>query len=60
MPRNVEIKARVADRTGVEERARRIATEAPVDLDQDDTFFRCPSGRLKLRELAPDRGELIH
>lgn len=26
---------------------------------QDDTFFRCESGRLKLRTLAPDKGELI-
>ena len=57
---NVEIKARVQDLEQVEHRARRIATEGPMDLSQDDTFFACASGRLKLRELAPDRGELIH
>ena len=57
--RNVEVKARVADPAAVEDRARRLATEGPFELEQDDTFFRCATGRLKLRELAPDRGELI-
>jgi len=59
MARNVEIKARVADRDDLERRARAIATEGPVQIAQDDTFFRCESGRLKLRALGPDRGELI-
>lgn len=58
--RNIEIKARVADLARVEARARRIAGEGPVDISQDDTFFACPNGRLKLRQLAPGRGELIH
>lgn len=31
----------------------------PTTLQQDDTFFVCAKGRLKLRELAPDRGRLI-
>lgn len=60
MTRNVEIKARVADLSEIEARARRLATEGPIDLLQDDTFFGCANGRLKLRELSPDRGELIH
>ncbi|MBI3448183.1 MAG: class IV adenylate cyclase [Acidobacteria bacterium] len=59
MPRNVEVKARVADLPAVEARARALADQGPFDLTQDDTFFRSPAGRLKLRELAPDRGELI-
>ena len=29
-------------------------------IRQWDTFFRVATGRLKLREFAPDRGELIH
>jgi len=57
--RNVEWKARLRDPVGVEARAARLATDGPLDLEQDDTFFACPAGRLKLRELAPDRGELI-
>lgn len=57
--RNVEIKARVAKLPLVEARARELADQGPFDLSQDDTFFACASGRLKLREFAPDRGELI-
>src|SRR5258708_12266225 len=58
--RNVEIKARVGDLGPVEARARTIATEGPVQLSQDDTFFPCARGRLKLRQFADGRGELIH
>jgi adenylate cyclase len=57
--RNVEIKARVADREALLRRAQAIATEGPVEIAQDDTFFHCKSGRLKLRVFAEDRGELI-
>lgn len=59
MPRNIEIKARVRDLGEMEARARALADRGPFDLVQDDTFFACASGRLKLRELAADRGELI-
>jgi predicted adenylyl cyclase CyaB len=57
--RNVEIKARVADRDALVRRAQAIATEGPVEIAQDDTFFRCDGGRLKLRVFSEDRGELI-
>ena len=60
MPRNVEIKARVDDLAAIEVRARAIATSGPVEIAQDDTFFTCASGRLKLREFGDGRGELIH
>lgn len=60
MSRNIEIKASVGDLVPIEARARAIATRGPEDLVQDDTFFICGSGRLKLRELAGNRGELIH
>lgn len=59
MGRNVEIKARVRDRADLERRAAALADGPPVELRQDDTFFDCPRGRLKLRVLAPDLGELI-
>lgn len=58
--RNIEIKARVADLAAIEARAAAIADSGPVDIAQDDTFFACPQGRLKLRELAPGQGQLIH
>ena len=57
--RNVEIKARVDDRESLEKRAKAIATEGPVDLVQDDTFFAGAKGRLKLRQFPDGRGELI-
>jgi len=60
MARNVEIKARVDDLASVEDRARAIAGSGPIDLAQDDTFFACARGRLKLRELGDGHGELIH
>lgn len=59
MARNVEIKARVADRDALIARAAAVATEGPVEILQDDTFFRCESGRLKLRAFSEERGELI-
>jgi adenylate cyclase class IV len=60
MPRNIEIKASVGDLAPVEARARAIATRGPEDLVQDDTFFACSRGRLKLREFDAGHGELIH
>ena len=34
--------------------------DAPVEIHQDDTFFVCGSGRIKLRAFADGTGELIH
>jgi len=58
--RNVEIKARVPDLAVVEAAARRIATEGPHDIEQDDTFFSCATGRLKLRQFSSTQGQLIY
>ena len=59
MPRNVEVKARVTDFDALRRRAESMS-DAPVEvLDQRDTFFAVPHGRLKLRVLAPDACELI-
>lgn len=59
MPQNIEIKARVADRHGLLKRATALATGDPIEIHQDDTFFRCASGRLKLRDFGNGQGELI-
>ncbi len=59
MPRNVEIKARIAGVAALTPLAARLADTGPVVLDQDDTFFACPNGRLKLREQAGAAAELI-
>jgi predicted adenylyl cyclase CyaB len=59
MARNVEIKARVRDAEAVRDRVVALAGD-PVDvLEQLDTFYITPRGRLKLRVLAPDQCELI-
>jgi adenylate cyclase class IV len=58
VPSNIEIKARVKDPVGF----RRIATELSDSRDvlqQDDTFFQCPKGRLKLRSFPDGSGQLI-
>jgi predicted adenylyl cyclase CyaB len=59
MSRNIEIKARVTDRAGLLERAARLAHSAPTLIEQDDTFFTCSNGRLKLRAFPGGDGELI-
>ena len=56
---NIEIKARVSDFRGLMARVEAIADSGPVILRQEDTFFRCENGRLKLRELSLSRSELI-
>lgn len=59
MPRNTEIKARIPGVAELTPRAAALADTGPTELHQDDTFFPCPRGRLKLRTFSPDRGELI-
>jgi len=60
MPRNVEIKARVRDLEALRRRAEALS-DAPVEvLDQRDTFFDVPQGRLKLRRLDGGACELIY
>ena len=59
MARNVEIKARVASLAALQARVTALAQHGPELIDQDDTFFHCAHGRLKLREFADGHGELI-
>ncbi|MGE8628330.1 class IV adenylate cyclase [Achromobacter denitrificans] len=59
MARNVEIKARVASLDAIEPLAAALSGQEPVSIAQDDTFFACANGRLKLRAFADGTGELI-
>ena len=59
MPANIEIKARVPDLAAIRQRVEPIADGPAEILDQEDVFFTVPAGRLKLRILGPERGELI-
>jgi len=59
MARNIEIKAHIDSIDKVMPKALAIATEEPTELHQDDTFFQCENGRLKLRTLNERQGELI-
>ena len=59
MARNIEIKAHIESIELLLPKAATIASEGPFEIAQDDTFFRCDNGRLKLRTLASDKGELI-
>ena len=59
MPSNVEIKAVLRDREGVENLVRDRADHGPELIVQEDVFFPCEEGRLKLRTFSRDRGELI-
>lgn len=59
MSRNIEIKARVGDLVALRKRVEPLADSGPRTLHQEDTFFLCPNGRLKLRRLSQQEGELI-
>lgn len=60
MPRNIEIKARIPSVEHLLPQARAVADTQPVLIEQDDTFFAVPHGRLKLRVFDDGSGELIH
>lgn len=60
MPRNIEIKARLhLPIESLLPRARALADGPPQVIEQDDTFFTCRHGRLKLRDFGSGVGELI-
>ncbi len=59
MPRNIEIKARITDMDLLTSKVAAIADRGPIEIMQDDTFFTCGAGRLKLRIFSPGDGELI-
>lgn len=59
MARNIEIKAHIESVEAILPMAAAIADQGPIEIIQDDTFFRCESGRLKLRAFSKEEGELI-
>ncbi len=59
MNRNIEIKARMKDFRRTQEIAESLADGESLVLSQEDTFFQCKSGRLKLRVFSDTEGELI-
>jgi adenylate cyclase class IV len=60
MARNVEIKARIDSVEAMLAVARSLADGPLLTIEQDDTFFVCAQGRLKLRDFGDGSGELIH
>jgi predicted adenylyl cyclase CyaB len=60
MPANIEIKARVKDLPALRRRAESVSDTPVQVIPQEDTFFNAPQGRLKLRQLGPQRGQLVY
>ncbi|MCG8344144.1 MAG: class IV adenylate cyclase [Chlorobiales bacterium] len=59
MPRNIDIKAAIPSVEELIPKVAPIADHGPVELVQDDTFFTCETGRLKLRVLSTGESRLI-
>jgi adenylate cyclase class IV len=60
MARNVEIKAAVGDFGPIMALLASLSPAPGETLWQEDTFFACRRGRLKLRTFTPTAGELIY
>jgi predicted adenylyl cyclase CyaB len=60
MATNIEIKARLQDIEKLRDLAEELSDIPGVTVSQEDTFFHTPRGRLKLRVLSSDHGELIY
>jgi adenylate cyclase len=60
MPANIEIKASVDNFPALRTRAEALSGTPGQTIQQDDTFFITPAGRLKLRTLSASQGELIY
>jgi predicted adenylyl cyclase CyaB len=56
---NIEFKAEVIDLESAHATARNLSGRGPEILRQTDVFFPCPHGRLKLRILDVNHGQLI-
>src|SRR5260370_21949630 len=60
MYRHIEIKARIESGDTWSAKIAALAGAGPMDIAQDDTFFRWDTARLKLRVFSSDTGELIY
>ncbi len=59
MARNIEIKARIHSVEALAPAVAALTSSGPTQVHQDDTFFRCTQGRIKLRTFSDTSGELI-
>ncbi|MDD5033112.1 MAG: class IV adenylate cyclase [Methylococcaceae bacterium] len=59
MARNIEIKASIESVEALAPKAAALADQGPIEIHQDDTFFSCANGRMKLRAFSPREGQLI-
>jgi predicted adenylyl cyclase CyaB len=60
MPSNIEVKARARNFAAIKARAQDLS-DTPVEvIPQEDTFFNTVQGRLKLRVLSEEKGQLIY
>lgn len=59
MARNIEIKVRIESVEALTAKVAALADQDPVEIMQDDTFFTCKRGRLKLHVFSTNAGELI-
>jgi predicted adenylyl cyclase CyaB len=60
MPSNIEIKARTRDFEEIRRRAESLSDTSVEVIPQEDIFFNTEKGRLKLRVLALNLGQLIY
>lgn len=60
MPRNIEIKVRISSVEALLPQVRLIADQGPWEIRQNDIYFACRGGRLKLRTGSENAGELIY
>ena len=59
MARNIEIKARISGIEAITVKVAALADHGPIEILQDDTFFVCERGRIKLRVFSSTEGQLI-
>ncbi len=57
--RNIELKARLDDLPAARRVAETLATQRLGIQEQIDTYFRCTTGRLKLRQISGQTAQLI-
>ena len=59
MAKNIEIKASIQDVNFCLTKAKELSGGEPEIINQEDFFFNCENGRLKLRFFSSQNGELI-
>jgi predicted adenylyl cyclase CyaB len=57
---NIEIKAIIRDFQKIKISVEKLTNANPIQVFQEDIFFNSPFGRLKLRIMASDKGQLIY